>query len=87
MKKQGVKKVYLFSDACGGQNCNRFVLIMLSYAVRLFDFDFIDMMNLVSGHSQNENDNAHSVIKQHTRKLTIYDFSVGNEHPKFIHQQ
>lgn len=75
MKKQGVRKVYLFSDACGGQNRNRFVLIMLSYAVRLLDFDFIDMMYLFSGHSQNENDNAHSVIEQHTRKLTIYTTS------------
>ena len=71
-KKEGVERVYLFSDACGGQNRNRFIFIMLSYAMRLLNFEFVDIIFLVSVHTQNENDTAHSVIESHTKKLTIY---------------
>ena len=71
-KKEGNERVYFFSDACGGQNRNRFIFIMLSYAMRVYNFEYVDITFLVSGHSQNENDTAHSVIEGHTKKLTIY---------------
>ena len=79
-KREGSERIYLFSDACGGQGRNRFVFIMLSYAMRLFGFQLIDLTFLVSGHSQNENDNAHSVIEGHTRNLTIYTPSQWETH-------
>eukprot|EP00111_Clytia_hemisphaerica_P014703 TCONS_00043339-protein len=48
------------------------VFIMLSYALSVYDIDSITLTFLVSGHSQNENDNAHSVIERMVSKKTIY---------------
>ena len=45
---------------------------MLSFAFNAFSFRELTMNYLVSGHSQNENDSAHSVIEKATRKMTIY---------------
>lgn len=38
--------------------------------MRTLALESVDITFLVSGHSQNENDNAHSVIEGHTRNLT-----------------
>ena len=70
--KKGVKRFEFFSDRCGGQNNNRMVFIMLCYALTLHDIDSVTLTYLVSGHSQNENDNAHSVIEKMVSKKTIY---------------
>jgi hypothetical protein len=70
--KEGVKKFNLFSDRCGGQNNNRMIFVMISYVINYFDIDSIQLIYLVSGHSQSENDNAHSVIEQMVKNKTIY---------------
>ena len=70
--KEGIKRFHLFSDRCGGQNNNRMIFVMLSYVLNNYDIDLIVLTYLVSGHSQSENDNAHSVIEQMARKKTIY---------------
>ena len=54
LQKEGIKKVTLFSDSCGGQNRNKNFLSMLWYARHKYDFDEIEHVFFVSGHSQNE---------------------------------
>ena len=71
-QNEGAKKIYFFSDRCGGQNLNRYMIIMLSHSVIEFELDFIELTFLVSGHSQNENDTAHSTIERNYRGKTIY---------------
>ena len=70
--KDGKKVIHSFCDRCGSQNCNKMIVIAISKAVRLPDIDEITLNFLVSGHSQNENDTAHSVIEKATNKRTIY---------------
>ena len=48
------------------------VLVMLSIALNIFIFDTVTMNYLVTGHSQNENDCAHSCIEKHTKDITIF---------------
>ncbi len=71
-RKNGVEEVNLFSDRCGGQNQNRMVFIMLSSILNEMKFKMIELTFLVPGHSQNENDTAHSVIEKYTKDKTIY---------------
>ena len=60
------------SDQCPGQNQNRMFFIMLSDMLNELEFDMIELTYLVPGHSENENDTAHSGIEKHTRDMTIY---------------
>ena len=46
--------------------------IMFSDMLNKLKFDVIEFTFLVPGHSQNENDIAHSVIEKHIRDMTIY---------------
>ena len=69
------KVANLFSDKCGGQNLNRMVFVMLSNVLIELQLEKIEMIFLVSGHSQNENDNAHSVIEMFSKKRFIYTTS------------
>ena len=71
-RKEGAKRVNLISDRCPGQNQNWMFFIMLSDMLNELEFDMIELIYVVPGHSQNENDTAHSVIKKHTRDMTIY---------------
>ena len=71
-KKQGKNVCHLFVDRCGGQNNNRMVVIALHEAFLKHGFDEITFNFLVIGHSQNENDNAHSVIEAAVWKHTLY---------------
>ena len=48
------------------------VMIALAYAVKQLKLDFIELTFLVSGHSQNENDTAHSTIETGYRRKTIF---------------
>ena len=48
------------------------ILCMLNEALHNFKFDSITLNFLVSGHSQNENDNAHSTIESGCHNRTIY---------------
>ena len=70
--EEGAKVVYLFCDCCGGQNRNRFLILMLLEALKQFNFDSIELMYLVAGHSQNENDNSLPVIEQYTCAQHIF---------------
>ena len=71
-KSDGKKKIHLFADRCGGQNNNRMVIIALHEMFKKETFEELTLNFFVSGHSQNENDNAHSVIETTARKHTIY---------------
>ena len=53
------------------------VLIMLLFAFHTFSFRELAMNYLVSSHSQNENDSAHSVIEKATIKMTINTIDHG----------
>ena len=70
--EEGVTKFELFCDRCGGQNNNRMVFIMLSYALLTLPIEYLALTYLVSGHSHSENDNAHSVIERLASNKTIY---------------
>ena len=59
--------IHLFSDRSGGQNSNRMVIIALHEIFLQLGMNF-----LVSGHSQNENDTAHSSIENITRMRKLY---------------
>ena len=61
----------LYSDKCGGQNLNRMVFVALAHAVKVYKLDFVELTYLVVGHSQNENDTAHSTIEGNYRNKTI----------------
>ena len=69
---KGAKVMNLFADRCGGQNSNRMVIIALHEMFLKLDLDHLGMNFLVTGHSENENDNAHSNIERKTRKKTLY---------------
>ena len=62
----------LFSDSCGGQNRNRNFLSMLWYARHKFQFDEVQHVFFVSGHSQNEGDSMHSVIERASRNIPVF---------------
>lgn len=70
--QQGVTKFELFCDRCGGQNNNRMVFIMLSFALSTLSIESLALTYLVSGHSHSENDNAHSVIERMASNKTVY---------------
>lgn len=69
---KGIRTLHSFSDRCGGQANNRMVVLALMEAMIQYKFKDMSLNFLVSGHSQNENDNAHSVIEGFTRKKSIY---------------
>ena len=72
ISKEGVKKVTLFSDSCGGQNRNKNFLTMLWYALSKFEFEEIEHIFFVSGHSQNEGDSMHSVTERSSSHVSVY---------------
>ena len=72
ISKEGVKKVTLFSDSCGGQNRNKNFLTTLWYALSKFEFEEIEHIFFVSGHSQNNGDSMHSVIERSSRHVSVY---------------
>lgn len=57
--------VILYSDNCGGQQKNRFLISMYLYAVTNYDhLNSITHKYLITRHSQNEGDSAHSLIER-----------------------
>ena len=70
--KEEKNVLHFFADRCGGQNNNRMVIIALHEIFIENSIEELSLNFLVSGHSQNENDNAHSVIEAAARKHTIY---------------
>nr|CAH7739725.1 unnamed protein product [Callosobruchus chinensis] len=61
--------VIFYSDNCAGQQKNKFVLSMYAYAVRnLQNIKSITHKYLITGHTQNEGDNAHSLIERSVKR-------------------
>lgn len=69
--------ITFYSDNCVGQNKNKIMTSMYSYAVSQFpNLNSITHKYFIKGHTQNEADNVHSLIekqiKQHERSGPIY---------------
>ena len=72
MRSQDVDILNLFSDRCGGQNSNRMVMIVMHKMFLIQELERLGMNFLVTGHSQSENDNAHSLVEMKTKLRTLY---------------
>lgn len=65
--------VTFYSDNCCGQNKNKFITSLYSYAVTIFDnIHTITHKYLIKGHTQNEGDNVHSLIEKEIKSLDQY---------------
>ena len=64
-----IKRVILYSDNCGGQNRNRFIFAMFSYASQKFGIEIVHRF-LEKGHTQNEGDTMHAVIENARKRLS-----------------
>ena len=71
-KAEGKEYINLFADRCEGQNQNCMMIIVLSNALSALKLKKIELTFLVPGHSQNENNTAHSVIGPHYQNRFIY---------------
>ncbi|CAH2091878.1 unnamed protein product [Euphydryas editha] len=60
--------VIFYSDNCGGQQKNKFLLSAYAYAVNKLTVKSITHKFLIRGHSQNEGDNVHSVIEKQIKR-------------------
>lgn len=60
--------VIFYSDNCGGQQKNKFLLSAYAYAVNKMSVKSITHKFLIRGHSQNEGDNVHSVIEKQIKR-------------------
>ncbi|KAF8778319.1 hypothetical protein HNY73_015050 [Argiope bruennichi] len=60
--------VIFYSDNCGGQQKNKFLLSAYAYAVNKLTVKSITHKFLICGHSQNEGDNVHSVIEKQIKR-------------------
>lgn len=58
-------EIIFYSDNCGGQNKNKFIVGLYQYALKLFsNLKTITHKFLIRGHTQNESDSVHSVIEK-----------------------
>ena len=61
--------VIFYSDNCGGQNKNKFIASLCSFAVVYFEnIHTITHKFLIQGHTENEGDNVHSLIEKEVKK-------------------
>lgn len=68
-----VTHVSTYSDTCGGQNCNRFTMTAILYAVQNIDnLQIIDVKYMKSGHSYLEADAMHATIERAKKNKKIY---------------
>ncbi|XP_038218901.1 uncharacterized protein LOC119837403 isoform X1 [Zerene cesonia] len=58
----------LYSDNCTGQNKNKYIVALYLYAVTHLNIASITHKFLIKGHTQNEGDNAHSLIEKEIKK-------------------
>ena len=64
--------LYLFTDKCPSRNKNRFIVEMISVAVRKCKkLNSVTLIFLERGHTQNENDTIHAAIERNKKGLTI----------------
>ncbi|XP_072947736.1 uncharacterized protein [Epargyreus clarus] len=60
--------IIFYSDNCCGQQKNRFLVGMYYYAVETLPIKSITHKYLIRGHTQNEGDNAHSLIEKSIKR-------------------
>ena len=68
-----IKRVFLFSDTCSGQNRNQFFSTMCLNAVKSMPISGIDHIYMESGHSQMECDSVHSTIERALKTQDVYN--------------
>lgn len=62
-------ELVLYSDNCGGQGKNKFIITAYLFAVAKYKIKSITHKFLVVGHGQNEGDASHSVIEKAVNKF------------------
>lgn len=67
-----VTEISIFSDTCGGQNRNQFLLCLMLYLVQTSHLDVIEHKYLESGHTHMEVDSMHSAIENQMRLMPMY---------------
>ena len=68
-----IKEITLYSDSCGGQNRNQFVLSALVYAININNkLEIINQNFFERGHSEMEADSMHSAIEQAKKCTSIF---------------
>lgn len=69
-KENKIIDVIFYSDNCTGQNKNKFIFALYMFAVsKLNNIKTVTHKYLITGHTQNEGDSAHSVIERHIEKF------------------
>ncbi|CAG9812850.1 unnamed protein product [Phaedon cochleariae] len=63
------KSIVFYSDNCAGQNKNKFIAAMYSFAVSNFNIPIITHKFLITGHTQNEGDSMHSCIEREKKRI------------------
>ncbi|XP_030759330.1 uncharacterized protein LOC115884790 [Sitophilus oryzae] len=61
-------EITFYSDNCAGQQKNKFVIAAFLYAVANYKIKSITHKYLVTGHTQNEGDNVHSLIEKNIKQ-------------------
>ena len=69
---ENVTHVSTFSDTCGGQNRNRFIVAAMLYVVQKLGISVIDVKYMESGHSYLEVDSIHATIEHARKHQAIY---------------
>ena len=68
-----IKEITLYSDNCGGQNRNQFVLSALLYAININNkLEILNQKSFERGHSEIEADSMHSAIEQAKKCTSIF---------------
>lgn len=70
-KRDRVDTFVFYTDNCAGQNRNRFVFAMYVYAAEKYKVSIIHRF-LEKGHTQNEGDSVHALIKRQKKGKVIY---------------
>ena len=66
------KHVSFFSNSCGGQNCNQFVVGAMHYALSKGNVSTIDLKFLVPGHTAMEVDSMLTAIEKSKKYQSEY---------------
>ncbi|KAK3914290.1 Peptide chain release factor 1 [Frankliniella fusca] len=72
MASHNIKEFIFWSDNCGGQNKNKFLFSMYSYASAKFKIK-ITHRYMERGHTMNEADSMHATIERASKGSQIYD--------------
>ena len=71
--KKTIRKIVMFSDACGGQNRNKYIAAMCHYLVNYMNtLTEINHIFMVTGHSHMEVDSVHSMVEKFSRNVKVF---------------